>query len=333
MDNQTEKNDKIKEMGPLFRILLIVTVLSGIVFILYGMIQSNFGYPSLEDTPGQSYRSDSAGTPGSPANTANIGELKSAWGIPQEISKPAAGIAQLERLIWQKTNEERKQRNLAKVDWEEGLAQTARYHSNDMGENDFFDHQNLDNVGPSYRCAKIHRRYIGLVGENIFKMTKSSEDSAQMAEQIMREWMNSTGHRENILNKMYNTLGIGCVEIIKDNRPWIFATQVFGKKTGNLEKEIPQQTQPAQSLSLQVESVSTEFYPPASVFIENVENRGLKIQPAINFNKPVNSLAGAIIKTPLHEGIYQLVFYFPYQKDKNTFGIFPGPMFFVKKEK
>ncbi len=328
MDNILGKNEEKKDIGPIYRFLLLCVLLFGLMFILYGLIQSNFGYPPLEDNSGQAYQSVPTGSNPIPSTTgANTNHLQSNWGMPLEVTKPSTDVSDLERLIWQKTNEERKQRGLPALNWEDGLSLTARYHSNDMATKNFFDHQNLENVGPSFRAAKIHRSFVGLVGENIFMMTQSSTDIAQQAEQIMRGWMNSTGHRENILRDTFNSLGVGCVEVKKGNTTWIYATQVFGQKIGKLDKDLPGEIQGTQTLSFQVKEVDAEFLPPTAVFLENITNRGLK------FQVPINATAIVSLSAPGQEGLYQLVFYFPFQKNTNTQGIFPGPMISVKKVK
>lgn len=98
-----------------------------------------------------------------------------------------------------------------KHNWE--LSRVARYKSQDMRDNRYFSHTSpvygspfnmIKNFGISYRTA----------GENIAKGYTSPEA-------VVNGWMNSTGHRENILNASFTQIGVGYVA---DGRYW---TQMF----------------------------------------------------------------------------------------------------------
>lgn len=86
-------------------------------------------------------------------------------------------------------------------DWE--LSRVARYKSQDMKDNNYFAHnsptygtpfQMIKNFGISYRSA----------GENIAKGYKTPQA-------VVNAWMNSSGHRDNILNASYTRIGVGYV--------------------------------------------------------------------------------------------------------------------------
>ena len=113
-------------------------------------------------------------------------------------------------------NKERAKEGLAPltIDWE--LARVAKYKSQDMHDKKYFSHTSptygspfdmMKNFGISYKAA----------GENIAKGQTS-------ATQVMEAWMNSSGHRANIMNGSYTHIGVGYV---KDGHYW---TQMFIKK-------------------------------------------------------------------------------------------------------
>lgn len=86
-------------------------------------------------------------------------------------------------------------------DWE--LSRVARYKSQDMKDNRYFSHtspvygspfQMIRNFGISFRSA----------GENIAKGYTSPQA-------VVNGWMNSSGHRANILNANYTHIGVGYV--------------------------------------------------------------------------------------------------------------------------
>lgn len=101
-------------------------------------------------------------------------------------------------------NEIREERGLSalKQDWE--LSRVARFKSQDMKDNNYFSHTSpvygspfnmMKNFGISYKSA----------AENIARGQKTPGA-------VVNAWMNSSGHRANILNSSYNKIGVGYVE-------------------------------------------------------------------------------------------------------------------------
>ncbi|WP_229834278.1 CAP domain-containing protein [Streptomyces xantholiticus] len=95
------------------------------------------------------------------------------------------------------------------------LSDLARAHSKDMAARGFFDHTNPDGETPWDRAEEAG--VSGLGGENI---ARGQAD----AEAVMASWMNSEGHRANILNCDFTTLGVGVH--MGEGGPWW--TQNFG---------------------------------------------------------------------------------------------------------
>ncbi|MEU6878804.1 CAP domain-containing protein [Streptomyces sp. NPDC046712] len=97
------------------------------------------------------------------------------------------------------------------------LTRAAQAHSDDMAARDFFDHTNPDGAGPGERVTATGYPW-STYGENI-AMGQSS------AEQVMESWMNSPGHRANILNCSFKEIGVGI-----HNQGGPYWTQVFGAR-------------------------------------------------------------------------------------------------------
>jgi uncharacterized protein YkwD len=89
------------------------------------------------------------------------------------------------------------------------LSDLARAHSKDMAARGFFDHTNPDGETPWDRAEQAGVSSLG--GENI---ARGQAD----AEAVMNSWMNSEGHRANILNCDFTTLGVGVH--MADGGPW-----------------------------------------------------------------------------------------------------------------
>jgi uncharacterized protein YkwD len=81
------------------------------------------------------------------------------------------------------------------------LAQVARAHSQDMAAHGYFDHNGLDGSTPFTRMTAAGYRY-SAAAENIAAGYATPEA-------VMTGWMNSAGHRANILNCGLTEIGIG----------------------------------------------------------------------------------------------------------------------------
>lgn len=83
----------------------------------------------------------------------------------------------------------------------EGLLAAARYHADDMARAGCFSHESCDGTPFQTRAG---RYFSGPAGENIY--TSTGDDQAASA---MTGWMNSAGHRMNILEPSWTHLGTG----------------------------------------------------------------------------------------------------------------------------
>ncbi|UUU25172.1 CAP domain-containing protein [Streptomyces sp. DSM 40750] len=130
---------------------------------------------------------------------------------PAEVSSET----QAEAAVLQLVNEERAKAGCSPVAANSDLAKLAESFSEDMALRGFFDHTNPDGEDPWDRAATLG--ITGLGGENIAR-------GQATAEAVMEAWMNSPGHRANILNCDFKTLGVGVH--MGDGGPWW--TQDFG---------------------------------------------------------------------------------------------------------
>ncbi|MGD6941979.1 CAP domain-containing protein [Cytobacillus gottheilii] len=99
------------------------------------------------------------------------------------------------------TNAERVSRGINALTWDDHVKETARKHSDDMAENNYFDHNNLEGQSPFDRM-KEDQLVFRIAGENL----ASGQFSSIFAHEGL---MNSLGHRENILREDYEYLGVG----------------------------------------------------------------------------------------------------------------------------
>jgi len=106
-----------------------------------------------------------------------------------------------EKKILELVNEERKKENLNTLTWNEKLAEVARSHSEDMVKRKFFSHTNPDGQSPFDRYKENGISY-SYAAENIAAGNVTPEEA-------MNSWMNSDGHRANILNPDLDEIGVG----------------------------------------------------------------------------------------------------------------------------
>jgi uncharacterized protein YkwD len=118
---------------------------------------------------------------------------------------PAATMSASERTLAEQVlalvNEERATNGLAPVSWNEAAASAAYDHAVDMDVRNFFAHDNPDGESPGTRLAQAGVGGRGWA-ENI---ARGQADPIS----VMDAWMNSPGHRTNILNPAYRYLGVG----------------------------------------------------------------------------------------------------------------------------
>ncbi|MFD4524261.1 CAP domain-containing protein [Streptomyces sp. NPDC058470] len=130
---------------------------------------------------------------------------------PVTVSAETAAEATVLALV----NVERAGAGCSPVAANSSLTELASVFSTDMAARGFFDHTDPDGATPWDRAATAGISNLG--GENIAR-------GQATAEAVMEAWMNSPGHRANILNCDFKTLGVGVH--LGEGGPWW--TQDFG---------------------------------------------------------------------------------------------------------
>lgn len=114
---------------------------------------------------------------------------------------PLQGISTMAEAVLLLVNQERTKQGLKELFLSDDITDIATLKSQDMANKGYFSHtsptygtpfQMLQSYGISYKSA----------GENIAAGQKT-------AQEVMQSWMNSSGHRANILNSGYTEIGIG----------------------------------------------------------------------------------------------------------------------------
>ncbi|KAB8139456.1 hypothetical protein F9U64_00020 [Gracilibacillus oryzae] len=114
------------------------------------------------------------------------------------------------------TNQERTSRGLAPLEIDAELAEVAELKSADMRDNNYFAHTSPTYGSPFQMMSEFDIDY-STAAENI-------ASGQQTPEQVVNAWMNSDGHRANILREGITHIGVGYVEGGSYNTYW---TQMF----------------------------------------------------------------------------------------------------------
>lgn len=113
-------------------------------------------------------------------------------------------VSEFEKQVVDLTNAERAKEGLKPLEMHSPLMEVAQAKSEDMAKNNYFSHTSptygspfdqIKSAGISYRSA----------GENIAQGQRTPQ-------QVVQAWMESPGHRQNIMNANYTHIGVGFVE-------------------------------------------------------------------------------------------------------------------------
>jgi uncharacterized protein YkwD len=141
--------------------------------------------------------------------------LAHAWSAAQETYAPTKDELRLVEL----TNAERAKKDLPPFKVNALLGKVARAHAENMARQMKMAHT-LDDKTPFDRLRAAGYKY-AVAGENV-----AEGDENATLPIIMQAWMDSEGHRKNVLHADFTEIGIG---MARDKKGMIYYAQVFGK--------------------------------------------------------------------------------------------------------
>lgn len=197
--------------------------------------------PSIDETPGDTVIPPTGDTetpstpdtpivdetPSVPEETPSTPDIPSVDETPDNSTEDNVTnedtnfMSAVETAIFNKVNEERAKVGVPTLTYNTVMQKYARIKSQDMGDNNYFSHEDLNgnlittqmkNDGVSYKAWGENIAYIG-----------GNVSADALAEQFMTNWMNSSGHRANILSTNFSSIGVGVYKI--GNK--VYATQEF----------------------------------------------------------------------------------------------------------
>lgn len=179
-------------------------------------------------------------------NVIKYAKIQVTPSLSNDESKPDFDFYEMERMVHDLTNQQRVNNGLDPLTFDSEISEIARAHSLDMSKRDYFSHETPEGITPTDRANNVGyscTKRVGLmiysgIAENIFQGNlydsyytvngvitsyswNSNEDIAKIT---VDGWMDSPGHRKNILTEMYDREGIGVV-ISPDDK--VYITQNF----------------------------------------------------------------------------------------------------------
>lgn len=127
----------------------------------------------------------------------------------KNVTQPAAPVNQAEdaktgdfaQQVAELVNQERAKAGLKPVQMDAALSKVALAKAQDMSANNYFDH-NSPTYGSPFDMMKQYGIQYSTAGENIAMGQQSPQE-------VMQQWMNSEGHRQNIMNPAFTKIGVG----------------------------------------------------------------------------------------------------------------------------
>jgi uncharacterized YkwD family protein len=126
-----------------------------------------------------------------------------ATATPPNTTQTSSALSAYEQKVVDLTNQERAKNGLPALKVDLTLSKMAHEKSRDMSANGYFSHTS-PTYGSPFDMMKKYGITYRYAGENI-AMGQTTPD------EVVKAWMNSEGHRKNILSPNYNYIGVGYV--------------------------------------------------------------------------------------------------------------------------
>lgn len=154
----------------------------------------------------------------------------------QVMDREKLDHALLNAALFFATNTERVKHKLPPFQPSRALTQSAFEHSRDMALQGFFSHQNPKQAAKRTPWQRMAAQGVhgGYRAENIAMRTARTVTYLDAADALLKQWMNSPGHRANILNAKFTCLGCGA-HFCRTAKLQLYATQNFASTVPGAE--------------------------------------------------------------------------------------------------
>jgi uncharacterized protein YkwD len=177
----------------------------------------------LQPAPTRSHRppAPKPTMPGAPKPTAPSDPPRTPTTAPAPPANPPGGNTSFTAQVVTLTNAERAKAGCGALTVDAVLTSAAQAHSADMAAHNYFDHNSQDGRSPFDRITAAGYQF-STAAENIAAGQRTPQD-------VMTSWMNSPGHKANILNCALHEIGVGYATS-SSSTYGVYWTQDFGTK-------------------------------------------------------------------------------------------------------
>jgi uncharacterized protein YkwD len=207
-------------------------------------------------------------------------------GGSEESSLTAKGVIE-----W--TNKQRADYGLAPLEENLNLDASAAMKTENMFQDQYFAHDSLTGEGVG-DLAGISGYYFLVIGENL-AMGNFENDEA-----LIQAWMDSEGHRENILNPDYKDIGVSVKKGVYQGRTIWMAVQHFGRPLSDCESPSSLLKQKISSNEEQISEMQTELETLKSELEEiRPSDRNFYSEKVQEYNKTVDAYNAILAETKI----------------------------------
>jgi len=193
---------------------------------------------------------------------ATLSKIKQSISVPPPLkSKDNYEDSYLTRAgVISVTNTQRKENaNLSALKENVLLNKAAQIKLRDMFKQQYFEHINPQGVGPADLGKEVNYKFIA-IGENLALGNFKNDQG------LVEAWMNSPGHRANILNSQYMEIGVAVGKGTYEGREVWLAVQEFGKPSSacpeiesNIKTQIATYSAEAKNIKIQLEALQASM--------------------------------------------------------------------------
>lgn len=200
------------------------------------------------------------------------------------------------------TNTERQKAGLPSLSENSALVRSAQLKGEHMLRHDYFDHTSPDGISPWAWFDRAKYPYL-YAGENL------AIDFSD-AEGVVAAWLQSPGHRRNLLSDRYSEIGMAVVTGEFEGRTATIVVQHFGKRL--LSSEISAQL-PASSLPVVASESRTRETPVPRTIRADATGLDMTLRRAVLLPDPQQRLGRVLLVVPAGAGVRSLEVLLPNQ--------------------
>ncbi len=205
----------------------------------------------------------------------------------------------LPKVLVDYANQDRDTKNYGHLAINSVLEKAAQMKADDMAAKGYFAHKSPDGKTPWYWFQQVGYDF-SYAGENLAVNFSDSVD-------VNTAWMNSPGHRDNILNSNFSEVGIATAEGMYQGRKTTFVVQLFGRPaevSSTPAKTVTNTTKKTETKPVRIASATSSAVLSESVSTEVLgENGTNELYVSAQKGQPLEASSGRMTATTVNPKI------------------------------